>query len=169
MQETRVWSLVRNIPGEGNGYPLQYSCLVYPMDRGIWEATVHGVARVGHEETKTKKKRTVWVSFMYILNLCNFFWRNFKLCILLCKCIVRNVKKMLKAVLCLQSSEAIEKDNIMVEIHFNGFDKNVWKCIFLLGDGIIYILMCKVVYVSINCQLWQGFLLLAASFLPLIS
>ena len=35
-------------PGEGNGNPLQYSCLGNPMDRGAWQATVHGVARVGH-------------------------------------------------------------------------------------------------------------------------
>ena len=33
------------IPGEGNGYPLQYSCLENPMDRGPWQATVHGVAK----------------------------------------------------------------------------------------------------------------------------
>ena len=31
-------------PGEGNGTPLQYSCLDNPMDRGSWRATVHGVA-----------------------------------------------------------------------------------------------------------------------------
>ena len=30
-------------PGEGNGYPLQYSCLENSMDRGAWRATVHGV------------------------------------------------------------------------------------------------------------------------------
>ena len=30
-------------PGEGNGNPLQYSCLQNPMDRGAWQATVHGV------------------------------------------------------------------------------------------------------------------------------
>ena len=30
-------------PGEGNGYPLQYSCLQNPMDRGAWWATVHRV------------------------------------------------------------------------------------------------------------------------------
>ena len=36
-------------PGEGNGYPLQYSCLENPMDRGAWWAAVHGVARVGHD------------------------------------------------------------------------------------------------------------------------
>ena len=36
-------------PGKGNGNPLQYSCLKNPMDRGAWRATVHGVARVGHD------------------------------------------------------------------------------------------------------------------------
>ena len=30
-------------PGEGNGNPLQYSCLENPMDRGAWWAAVHGV------------------------------------------------------------------------------------------------------------------------------
>ena len=32
-------------PGEGNGNPLQYSCLENPMDRRAWWATVHGVAK----------------------------------------------------------------------------------------------------------------------------
>ena len=32
-------------PGGGNGNPLQYSCLEYPMDREVWWATVHGVAK----------------------------------------------------------------------------------------------------------------------------
>ena len=32
-------------PGEGNGNPLQYSCLENSMDRGTWWATVHGVAK----------------------------------------------------------------------------------------------------------------------------
>ena len=32
-------------PGEGNGYPLQYSCLENPMDRVAWQATVHGVTK----------------------------------------------------------------------------------------------------------------------------
>ena len=31
-------------PGEGNGNPLQYSCLDNPMDRGAWWVIVHGVA-----------------------------------------------------------------------------------------------------------------------------
>jgi len=30
---------------EGNGTPLQYSCLEYPMDGGAWKAAVHGVAK----------------------------------------------------------------------------------------------------------------------------
>ena len=32
-------------PGEGNGNPLQNSCLVNPMDRGAWRATIHRVAK----------------------------------------------------------------------------------------------------------------------------
>ena len=32
-------------PGDGNGNPLQYSCLENPMDGGAWQATVHGVAK----------------------------------------------------------------------------------------------------------------------------
>ena len=32
-------------PGEGNGNPLQYSCLENPMDKGAWWATAHGVAK----------------------------------------------------------------------------------------------------------------------------
>ena len=35
-------------PGGGHGSPLQNSYLETPMDRGIWQATVHGVTRVGH-------------------------------------------------------------------------------------------------------------------------
>ena len=36
-------------PGEGNGNPLQYSCLENPMDKGAWWATVHAVPRAGHD------------------------------------------------------------------------------------------------------------------------
>ena len=32
-------------PGEGNGNPLQYSCLGNPTDRGVWRTTVQGVAK----------------------------------------------------------------------------------------------------------------------------
>ena len=48
-QEMRVPSLGwEDSPEKGNGYPLQYSCMGNPMDRGAWRATVHGVARVRH-------------------------------------------------------------------------------------------------------------------------
>ena len=39
--------------GEGNGTPLQYSCLETPMDGGAWWAVVHGVSKVGHDFTFT--------------------------------------------------------------------------------------------------------------------
>ena len=36
---------LRRSPGEGNGNPLQYSCLENPMDREAWQATVHEVTK----------------------------------------------------------------------------------------------------------------------------
>ena len=36
---------LRRSPGDGNGYPFQYSCLENSMDRGAWQAIVHTVAR----------------------------------------------------------------------------------------------------------------------------
>ena len=48
MQEIQVQSLGQEESlGEGNGNPLQHSCLENPMDRGAWEATVYGVAKSG--------------------------------------------------------------------------------------------------------------------------
>ena len=44
---------LRGSPEEGNGNPFQYSCLGDPMNRGAWWATVHGVARVGHNLAKS--------------------------------------------------------------------------------------------------------------------
>ena len=32
-------------PGEGNGYPVQYSCLENSVDRGAWQAIAHGVPK----------------------------------------------------------------------------------------------------------------------------
>ena len=42
-------------PGEGNGDPLQYSCLENPLDRGDWWAIVHGVAK---SQTRLKQLST---------------------------------------------------------------------------------------------------------------
>ena len=36
----------RSYLGEGNGNPLQYSCLENSMDRGAWQTTVHGVSKI---------------------------------------------------------------------------------------------------------------------------
>ena len=45
--------------GEGNGTPLQYSCLENPMDGGVWYATVHGVAK---SQTRLSDFTFWWVS-----------------------------------------------------------------------------------------------------------
>ena len=48
-------------PGEGNGSPLQYSCLENPVNRGAWRATVHGVANSQtrlSDQTATTTKRS---------------------------------------------------------------------------------------------------------------
>ena len=39
------WNFSLVVPGEGNGTPLQYSCLEHPKDGGAWWAKVHGVAK----------------------------------------------------------------------------------------------------------------------------
>ena len=51
-------------PGEGDGNLLQYSCLENPKDRGAWGATVHGVARVGHDSV-TKQQETMVRQFLF--------------------------------------------------------------------------------------------------------
>ena len=56
-------------PGEGNGNPLQYSCMENPMDRGAWQAIVHGVTKSWiwlndkhtHTHTHTKLNMSLWV------------------------------------------------------------------------------------------------------------
>ena len=39
------FAISKDVSGEGNGTPLQYSCLENPMDRGVWQAAVHGVPK----------------------------------------------------------------------------------------------------------------------------
>ena len=61
---------------EGNGYPLQYSCLENPMDRGAWWTAVHGSQRVEHD----------WVNKMLLKLISpysfSFFWFILKIFIL---------------------------------------------------------------------------------------
>ena len=49
-------------PGEGNGNPLQYSCLGNPMDRRVWRATVHGVTK---SQTWLATTTFIFFSFSY--------------------------------------------------------------------------------------------------------
>ena len=55
--------LVRS-SGEGNSNPLQYSCLENPMDRGVWQTTVHGIA-------KSQTRLSDLTTFLY-LEMSNF-------------------------------------------------------------------------------------------------
>ena len=48
-------------PGGEHGNPLQHSCLENPMDRGTWQATVHGV-----EESATTEQPTFSLLFLYL-------------------------------------------------------------------------------------------------------
>ena len=72
-------------PGEGNGTPLQYSCLENPMDRGAWWATVHG----GRKESDTTEQLHFHFHFVYKFHSVSFIcmwlssspnlicWRNY--------------------------------------------------------------------------------------------
>ena len=63
-------------PGEGNGYPLQYSYLENPMDRGARQATVH---RVIQSHTRLKQLSTQHALYytVYILECLSFFLQCF--------------------------------------------------------------------------------------------
>ena len=61
---------VGKIPGEGNGNPLQYSCLGSTMDRGAWWATIHGVAKSGPDlATKQHQRPMRCTQLTYSLTL----------------------------------------------------------------------------------------------------
>ena len=70
-------------PGEGNGNPLQYSCLENPMDRGAWQATVYEITRVRHDLVTKPPPQ------LYILDKWNFYFSM----IYSSKMIVRAVSK----------------------------------------------------------------------------
>ena len=67
-------------PGEGNGNPLQYSCLENPMDGGAWWATVHGVAK---SRTRLSDFTFTFTMFSYSSKLSlklklQYFWHFFE-------------------------------------------------------------------------------------------
>ena len=56
----------QGVGGGGNGNPLQYSCLGNPLDRGAWQATVHGVA-------KSRTRLSLAHSYTQLLGPCTEF------------------------------------------------------------------------------------------------
>ena len=56
-------------PGDGDSYPLQYSCLENSMDRGNWQAIVHGVAKSQLSTDRNYRKRHSTFVSMGILSL----------------------------------------------------------------------------------------------------
>ena len=82
-------------PGEGNGNPFQYSCLENPMDRGAWQASVHG-HRVGHnweinQLTLLLSHTHIYIfythTYIYLLVLLRYNWHT-----ALCKCKVYSIE-----------------------------------------------------------------------------
>ena len=51
---------MRRSPGEGDGNPLQYSCLENSMDRGSWWTTVHGVTKKQWEGHRPRNQTVFW-------------------------------------------------------------------------------------------------------------
>ena len=60
---------VASLYGEGNGTPLQYSCLENPMDGGAWWAAVHGIAK---SWTRLKRLSSSSISLINALNIHSF-------------------------------------------------------------------------------------------------
>ena len=56
-------------PGEENGNPLQCSCLGNPMDRGVWQTTVHGVAKKSDHDLANKHQQNLITFLANILVL----------------------------------------------------------------------------------------------------
>ena len=70
-------------PGKGHGNPLQYFYLENPVDRGDWHASVHGVAKIGHDlVTEQKNKNNIQVNkllyfswIVFLLLICVLYQR----------------------------------------------------------------------------------------------
>ena len=85
-------------PGEGNGNPLQYSCLKNSMDGGAWQATAHVVAKV---QTRLSNF-TFTFSFLYILYIPSLttrheYWSKWKTQLIITAPLVAQMVKSLPA------------------------------------------------------------------------
>ena len=63
-------------PGEGNGYPLQYSCLEDSMDRRVWQVTVQEVT-----ESRTRLNDFHWARSNFVLSHLSLFGMATKICL----------------------------------------------------------------------------------------
>ena len=59
IRDTHLISGLEGSPGEGNSNPIQYSCLENPIDRGVWQDTVHGVANSQKQLSIQEKNKRV--------------------------------------------------------------------------------------------------------------
>ena len=64
-------------PGEGNGSPLQHSCLENPMDRGAWRATVHGVTKSQTRLTEHGTAESRFTMLCYNSFYCRAKWTSY--------------------------------------------------------------------------------------------
>ena len=74
MEEIQIQSLDwEDSPGDRNGYSFQYSCLENSMDRGAWQAIVHGVAksstRLSSLNTQEERNTVIDIAFSKILQM----------------------------------------------------------------------------------------------------
>ena len=68
-------------PGGGHGNPLQYSCLENPLDRGVWQATVHEVTKSQtrlkrlnmHKRSQYSFKFTTYLPFLLLIVMLSVF------------------------------------------------------------------------------------------------
>ena len=59
IRDTHLIPRLEGSPGEGNSNPIQYSCLENPIDRGVWQDTVHGVANSQKQLSIQEKNKRV--------------------------------------------------------------------------------------------------------------
>ena len=71
-------------PGEGNGSPLQYSCLENPMDRGAWWAPVHGVMKswTRLKQLRTDRWNNTYTHYTYMIcNISHVMYNHVCVCV----------------------------------------------------------------------------------------
>ena len=117
--------------GEGNGNPLQYSCLENPMDRGAWKATVHGVAKSWTQLSDFTSLSLLQKS-MLIRFLHTFFWSTMytSLPIIYHFCFIKRASLDIYNAIWVQSSSWIFMTSPLLFIVITPKQHNFWRFIF---------------------------------------